>query len=340
MNWSRIAAVMRARLREFYRDTASWVWNLVMPLMLLFAFAFIFSDDARNVFKVGVYGQQPVSAEVNEFLDTRFIDFIEIDELSAAITRVERHQLDMLLTVESPVRYWINQDSANGYFLEKLLRESMHESDSLSLMREAVSGAQISYADWLLPGLLAMNMMFSCLWGVGWVVVRYRKNGVLRRLQATPLTAFEFLTAQVLARLVMIIGVTIMVFVAAHFVTQVSMNGSYLALFVVFLAGATCLTSIGLIVATRLKTEEVADGFLNLMSWPMVIMSGVWFSIEGMHPAAQAMAQVLPLTHLVKAARAIMIDGAGIFDVWFEIGLLTALTLLLLGLSARLFRWS
>ncbi len=96
----------------------------------------------------------------------------------------------------------------------------------------------------------------------------------------------------------------------------------------------------GLIVAVRLKTEEVADGLLNLMSWPMMILSGVWFSMEGTHPFAQYLSQIFPLTHLVNAARRIMIDGAGVMQVLPEIGMLATLTLFLLALSAKLFRWS
>lgn len=340
MSPRRINAVMRARFREFYRDTASWVWNLLMPLMLVLAFAFIFSDEPRDVFKAGVHGDAAASQQLGAFMQTRFVNFIEVDDLDTAISRVERHQLDMLLDMSSTPRYWINRDSANGYLLEKLLRESLIDAPVGMIKREAVSGREVNYADWLLPGVLAMNMMFSCLWGVGWVVVRYRKNGVLRRLKATPLTPFEFLTAQVLARLGIIMLVTLLVYAGAHLVTEVRMHGSYLALIAVFLTGAACLTSMGLVVATRLRTEEVADGLLNLMSWPMVILSGVWFSLEGAHPAAQWFAQLLPLTHIVNAARRVMIDGAGLQAVAFEIALLSALTLLLLGVSARLFRWT
>ena len=245
----------------------------------------------------------------------------------------------MLIDPVQPLRYWINEHSSKGYVLEKVLRESLL-TDSTRLDRELVSGQDIRYVDWVMPGVLAMNMMFSCLWGVGWVVVRYRKNGVLRRLQATPLTPFEFLSAQVIARMIIITVVTIMVFIGADLAVDFTMRGSYLALFLVFFSGAACLTSMGLIVATRLKTEEVADGLLNLLSWPMMILSGVWFSMEGTHSIAQYLSQVFPLTHLVDAARRIMIDGAGVSGVLFEIGLLSGLTLLLLTVSARLFRWS
>jgi ABC-type multidrug transport system permease subunit len=335
----RMMAVMRARFREFYRDTASWVWNLIMPVLIIIGFAFIFSNDKEALFKVAVLQQANASGQMQEFLHTDLVRFIEITDLNEAIIKVQRHQFDMLLDLRAKPRYWINQFSTNGAVVEKLLREAL-STESVEVNRELVTGEDIRYVDWVMPGVLAMNMMFSCLWGVGWVVVRYRKNGVLRRLQATPLTAFEFLAAQVIARLIIITAVTLMVFIGADLVVDFTMRGSYLALFLVFFTGAGCLTSMGLIVATRLKTEEVADGLLNLISWPMMILSGVWFSMEGTHPLAQLLSSLFPLTYLVDAARRIMIDGAGIASVAFEIGLLAGLTLLLLTITARLFRWS
>jgi ABC-type polysaccharide/polyol phosphate export permease len=125
-----------------------------------------------------------------------------------------------------------------------------------------------------------------------------------------------------------------MVYLGADLFVDFTMRGSYWALALVFFVGAACLTSMGLLVATRLRTEELADGLLNLVSWPMMILSGVWFSMQGTNPAAQAVAQLFPLTHLVAAARRIMIDGAGIMNVLPEVGLLAALTLALLGLWA------
>ena len=337
MNMRRMMAVMRARFREFYRDTASWSWNLVMPILIIIGFSFIFSGDSEDMFKVAVL--QNDSSDDIAFLKTDYIRFINVTELESAMTKVQRHQIDMLLDLTGEPKYWINEHSANGYMLEKIFHESFQAS-SLSFQRELVTGQDIRYVDWVMPGVLAMNMMFSCLWGVGWVVVRYRKNGVLRRLQATPLMPFEFLSAQVIARMIIVTAVTLLVFLGADLVVDFTMRGSYLALFLVFFSGAACLTSMGLMVATRLRTEEVADGLLNLISWPMMIFSGVWFSMEGTHPVAQFISQMFPLTHLVDASRRIMIDGAGVSGVVFEITLLSGLTLLLLFIASRLFRWS
>lgn len=340
MKLKRMMAVTRARFREFYRDTASWTWNLIMPFLIIVGFAFIFSGDTNDLFTVAVLKKENSPSTDISFLNTEHIRFIEAVDRDVAITKVQRHQIDMLLELGDKPRYWVNEHSANGYMLEKLLHESFSEAPSAVLEREQVSGQSIRYVDWVIPGVLAMNMMFSCLWGVGWVVVRYRKNGVLRRLQATPLTPFEFLSAQVIARVIIITVVTLIVFIGARLIVDFTMRGSYLALFLVFFSGATCLTSMGLIVATRLKTEEVADGLMNLVSWPMMIFSGVWFSMEGTHPLAQFLSKLFPLTYLVDASRRIMIDGAGITEVTFEITLLSGLTLLLLVVSARWFRWS
>jgi ABC-2 type transport system permease protein len=93
-------------------------------------------------------------------------------------------------------------------------------------------------------------------------------------------------------------------------------------------------------VSVRTRSEELADGLLNLLSWPMMIFSGAWFSLEGAHPLAQAVAQVFPMTHLVDAARRVMLDGAGLADVAPALGLMVGSTVVLLAIAARLFRWS
>jgi len=335
MNPQRIRALIRARNREFYRDKAGLSWNLVMPFVMILGFAFIFSGDDETAFKVGVLGSP--SHEQSPFLTTRHIRFVPIDDLSAGIDKVRYHRLDLLYDPADPPRYWVNQQSPNGYLVERLLRSAYRDDNPVQ--REVVSGRQIRYVDWVLPGVLAMNMMFSSLWGVGWVIVRYRTNGVLRRLRATPLSAGEFLVAQVLSRLLVVSGATVLVYLGANLLLDFPMRGSYLALALLFLAGSVCMISLGLLVAARLRSEEMADGLLNLISWPMLLGSGVWFSMEGTHPLAQWGSQLLPLTHLVDGARAIMLDGEGLLGVLPQIGILLAIGLTLLIVATRAFRW-
>ena len=338
--WQRILAILAARNREFYRDRAGLGWNIVMPVVFVFGFAVIFSGEPQAMFKVGILTpQQTMENTVSPFINTKHIDFITIDDAANAITKVERHQLDLLLDPSDAPRYWVNEHSQKGYLSERLMLAAYTEAGGPQPQRQTVTGRALRYVDWVIPGILAMNMMFSCFWGVGWVIVRYRKNGVLRRLQATPLSAFEFLSAQVLSRLLVVLAATSLVYIGADLFLDFIMRGSYLALFLVYIAGAMCLISMGLIIAARLRTEELADGLLNIFSWPMLLLSGVWFSMEGTSSAAQFLSQLMPLTHLVNAARAVMVDGAGLAQVLPEIALLGSMGLILLLIAAALFRW-
>jgi ABC-type multidrug transport system permease subunit len=335
--WQRILAILIARNREFYRDRAGLGWNIVMPLLMVLGFAFIFGGEPQPQFKVGLLGAA-LGHEASPMLEIDHIDFVPLDDEASAVIKVQRHQLDLLLDLRDSPGYWVNGHSPKGELAERLLLGA-YAARGDPPQRRTVEGEALRYVDWVLPGILAMNLMFSSLWGVGWVIVRYRKNGVLRRLQATPLSALEFLTAQVLSRLAVVLAASVAVYLGADLLLDFVMRGSLLTLLLVYLVGALCLISLGLIVAARLRTEELADGILNLMTWPMLLLSGVWFSLEGTSPAAQAIAQVFPLTHLVDAARRVMIDGAGVMDVLPQLGLLAGIAVLLLGLAARLFRW-
>ncbi|NEV61463.1 ABC transporter permease [Thiorhodococcus minor] len=337
----RILAVLVARNREFYRDRAGLSWNILMPILMVLAFAFIFQADDKGLLKIGVVAPDADITQVESpFLGLKHLSFVPFDTPDPAILKVERHQLDLLLDLRAAPAYWVNLNSANGYLAERLLLGAYGDDAGAQLPRRAtVTGEALRYVDWVLPGVLAMNVMFSSLWGVGWVVVRYRKNGVLRRLKATPLRPWEFLTAQVISRLLVVLGASLVVYLGAELLLDFPMRGSYIALGLVYVAGALCTISLGLIVAARLRTEEVADGLLNLISWPMLLLSGVWFSMEGTNALAQSFSRVLPLTHLVEAARKVMIEGAGVWDVLPQVGLLVALAVCFLSLATWLFRW-
>ena len=197
---------------------------------------------------------------LEDFLTIRYVDFIPVVELNKMIDKVDRHQIDLLLDVQNN-RYWVNSTSPKGYLLEQLLLP-------YKLQRQALSGSEIRYVDWVIPGVLGMNIMFSALFGVGYVIVRYRKNGVLKRLRATPLSAFEFISAQIASRLLMIVAVTVLVYVGTDLVVDFRMVGSYWLLFLILIMGALSMISVGLLVAARITSEEAANGLLNLMSWP------------------------------------------------------------------------
>jgi ABC-2 type transport system permease protein len=331
----RVLAVLHARNLEFLRDRATLGWNVLVPIALVGALALIFSGPERPLFKVGVmHAGASIETSMHPFLATRYIEFFTPTSEADAVHKVARHEIDLLLDLRSAPRYWVNTDSPKGYVVEKLLLQA-----DPGLKRESVSGQAVRYVDWLLPGILGMNMMFSCLFGVGWVVVRYRKSGFLKRLQATPLRAIEFISAQVLSRLILIMIVMVLVFAALRLVLHFRMEGSYWLLFVVALFGAIALIAIGLFIAARFTSEELASGIINACTWPMMLLSGVWFSLEGSARWLQWLAKIFPLTQLLDAGRAIMIDGAGLAQVAPQLLYLAITAVLFLTLGALSFKW-
>lgn len=329
----RIWSLFKARNLEFLRDRSSLGWNIVLPILLIAGLSYVFSGSTRPLFKVAVFPNAEAVQEL-AFAQTKYIDFISADTLEPYTQKVSRHQIDLLLDADR-LQYWVNSSSPKGYFLEKILL-----AEGPALTKTSVDGKEISYSDWVLPGILGMNMMFSCLFGVGYVIVRYRKSGYLKRLNATPLTAFEFVIAQVFSRIILIISITTAVYIGAQYTIGFTMNGSYLLLFFFTLLGALSMISLGLLVSARVSSEELAGGLLNLASWPMMVLSNVWFSIEGAPRYVQLLAECMPLTQLMNGVRAIMIDGATLGDIAYPSVVLALMTLAFLGLASASFKWT
>ena len=329
----RLGAVWHARNLEFVRDRPALFFTLLLPVMLVVGMSFVFGGNPRPLFKVGVLGTR-IERQAHPFLRERYVDFVPMPEQSQALGKLSHQQIDLLVDLSAPPRYWVNADSPKGYVAERLLLAAAPEA-----RRQQVTGAAIRYVDWLFPGILGMNMMFSCLFGVGYVVLRYRKSGFLKRLHATPLTAFEFLSAQVLSRLCLILFVTGVLYVGISLLIHFHSAGSVALLLLVAVMGALSMIALGLTVAARFSSEELVGGLLNLLTWPMMLLSGVWFSLEGSPRWVQWVADMFPLTHLLDAARAIMLDGAGIAQITGHLVYLAATALAFLSFGAGSFRW-
>lgn len=306
----------------------------MLPILLIVGMSFVFGGPERALFKVAVLTDDLGSVR-DPFMSERFVDFIPVDDLAAASRKVARHQFDLLIDFRpGATRYWVNADSPKGYVVERLLLQA-----DPAAIRQPVSGQAVRYVHWLFPGILGMNMMFSCLFGVGYVVLRYRKSGFLKRLNATPITAFEFLTAQVLSRLGLILVVTAILYVGAGLAIGFHSEGNPLLLLAIATLGALSMIALGLTIAARFTSDELVGGLLNTLTWPMMLLSGVWFSLEGSPDWVRFVAQLFPLTHILDAARAVMIDGAGFAAIASHLAYLAITTLVFLAFGAWSFKW-
>jgi len=329
----RLLSVLHARNLEFLRDRSTLLFTLLLPILLVIGMGFVFGGPERPLFKVGVLAPQ-IDRTAHPFLTERYVEFVPLPQQQQAVQKVRHQQIDLLVDLHAPPRYWVNTDSPKGYIVEKLLLAA-----EPSAQRQPVSGAALRYVDWLFPGILGMNMMFSCLFGVGYVVLRYRKSGFLKRLYATPLTAFEFLSAQVLSRLGLILFVTVILYVGIGAIIRFHNAGSTVLLLLLAIMGALSMIALGLSIAARFSSEELVGGLLNLLTWPMMLLSGIWFSLEGSPSWVQWVAHVFPLTHVLDAARAVMLDGAGVAQIAPHLLFLGATALAFLAFGAWSFRW-
>lgn len=349
MNIRRMWALFVARNYEFIRDRAGFGWNILFPFLMVAGFGLLFTTDSRMEFKVGVFPikETQVMVEVLEIPEklktSAFIKMVPFETQDQGLDRLLHHKIDLLVENRGhKVHYWVSDSSPRGALVEKILREALVPDSLLEerLEKQAIQADQIRYIDWLFPGILGMNIMFSAFFGVGYVIVRYRRSGVLKRLKATPVTAFEYLSAQLVSRVVILLFSSGLVWVGCDFLFSFHMKGSYLDALVVFLAGIVCLVSFGLVLACRGTNEEVTNGIINFICWPMMFLSEVWFSIEGAAAWVKQVAKVLPLTYFLKAARQVINDGATLGQVSHEIMMMIFLSLVFLAIGSRFFSWT
>ena len=348
MRFKRLWSILKARNLEFFRDRSAFGWNFLFPFLLVAGFGIIFGGKTYTEYKIGVFPSETKQVSIGElkipqrFKEMQYFKFIGFPNAEEGLKKLKHHRIDFLLKAgNAPHQYWVSDDSPSGYVVEQMFKASLFPAGStLNAEKKEIKGSAIRYIDWLFPGILAMNMMFSALWGVGYVVVRYRKNGVLKRLKVTPLTAFEYITAQAISRIFLLMFTLVIVWTGCDLIFSFNVQGSYLDLFVIFFLGSLSLTALGLVLASRGTSEEFTTGILNFISWPMMFLSEVWFSLEGAPQWVKNFAQIFPLTHMLTAARKVMHDGAGLFAIGPEILILLFMTLGFLTLGATLFSWN
>ncbi|MBN2041397.1 MAG: ABC transporter permease [Spirochaetes bacterium] len=337
--WKRILTLFIARTLEFFRDKTTLLWNLLFPFFIIVGLSFVFNQENQTLYKVGVVSIDNNSSfeQFNYLKEEKQVDFIFIKSSEEGMEKLSHHRIELLVNLNTK-EYWINSSSPKGDIVEKLLFAKNFERNT-EFTKQTVKAEKISYVEWLFPGILGMNMMFNSLFGVGYVVVRYRKNGVLKRISVTPTRPFEFLAAQVLSRMFVISITTSIVYLGCSLLYNFENRGSYFDLFAVLILGGFSMISLGLLVAARSSSEEFADGILNIITWPMIIFSEVWFSLEGTNPVVQKISKIFPLTHIVESARKIMNDGKGLADISEHLLILIITSAVFLTLGSLLFKW-
>ena len=300
---------------------------------MVVGFGYLFNLDDEGPFKVSCV--KPHCALVSSPL----LETIPQDDEKTGLEKLKFHKVDLFIKADPTIHIYKNETSQKSIIAEKVLLQALGSQPS-QVKVHSIEGERIAYVEWLFPGLLGMNILWMSLWGVGWVVVRHRKLMVLKRFSASPLTAFEYLLAQMVSRLIVLIATGILIFLGTKLIYPVRVEGSFLDLMAVYGMGCLCHSAIGMIVAARITSEDLANGILNMVTYPMIFLSEIWFSLEGSPEWVQNLAQSMPLWHMIDGMRRVMFEGTGMVDLMPSMIFLAIVTFVGLLIGAATFRWN
>jgi len=329
-----------SRLREFWREPEALFWILVFPILMACALGVAFRAQGDEPIVVGVVDGAGSVATTLAASHGVTVRTLARDEIARALQRAD---VQVVIEGGTPPTYHLDPTRAESRLAKRmvddLLQRAAGRQDAFTARDAPIDAVGARYIDWLMPGLLGMNIMGTGLWGLGFSVVYARTRKLLKRLVASPMRRRDYLLAQLLGRLVFLVVEVAALVSFGALAFGVPMRGSYWLLSGTCLAGALAFGGIGLLLASRPRTIEAVSGLMNLVMLPMWVLSGVFFSSANFPDAMQPVIQVLPLTALNDALRAVMLEGAGIRDVTAELALLSAWGIASFVVALRIFRW-
>lgn len=333
------------RIRVMFREPEVLFWVFFFPVLIALGIGVAFSEGGPERFVVGL--EAGTGAEIHraalEASPDLEVRLLAPDEVEGALRRGE-----VALVVGGPgaasaptLTFDPTRPEARTarILAEWVLQRAAGASTPLDLQVSEVRTRGQRYIDWLIPGLIGFNLMGTGLWAVGFYTTQNRENRVLRRLIATPMRRSDFLLAQIIARYFFLVGEVPLIMLVAWLAFGVPVVGSLGAVAFVVVLGATCFTGLGLLAACRARTTEGVSGLINLIMMPMLVLSGVFFSVQRFPESAQAAIRLLPLTAVNDALRAVYNEGSGIGAILPEVGVLLAWTVVSFVVALRLFRW-
>jgi ABC-type multidrug transport system permease subunit len=329
------------RLREFYREPEVLFWVYGFPLLLAIGLGIAFANRKPDKTQVDVQAG-PGAEELAKKLRNADMVVEVLDEQQCYRRRLTGKTMLYIVPLDDGhFRYVYDEtqpESRSAYFqVDAVLLRSRVSDWHPEENREPEPGNR--YIDFLLPGLLGMNLMGGGLWGVGFVIVDMRVRKLLKRLLATPMRRDHFLLSVLAGRMTMMLPEMLLVLLAGYYIFSVPIRGSLWTVWLFVLLGASAFAGIGLLLASRTDKTETISGLINLVMLPMWLLSGTFFSSRRFPDVVQPVVQALPLTQLNNALREVMLEGATFTEVAWRAGILAAWALACFLLALRWFRW-
>jgi ABC-type multidrug transport system permease subunit len=330
-------------VRAFFREPSAVFWSFGFPILLTIALGIAFRSRPPDPIRAAVEAG-PRAERVRAALAAG--QGITALTLPAEAARAALRAGKVAIVVEptDPPAYRFDPTRPASRLaravVDELLQRAAGRRDAFAVRDVTATAPGARYVDFLVPGLLGMNIMSAGMWGIGWVIVEDRQKKLLKRIVATPMRRRDYLLAFVIMRvLFLVVEVPVLVgFAVLAFGTP--LRGGLADLAALTVLGALAFSGLGLLVASRAKNTQTVGGLINLVMLPMFVLSGVFFSSENFPAVTQPLIRALPLTALNDALRAVMNEGVGLAAVWPQAALLAGVAVAGFGLALRWFRWS
>lgn len=331
-----------ARLREFVREPEAMFWAFIFPIVMSVALAVAFPGQESRPSRVGLVdgpGAERLRAALTGQNEIVLRDIRGGEDLGL----IRDGEVHLVVVPGEPPTYRFDPDRAEGrvarLVVDNALKQAAGRTEPWVAREDPVVVPGSRYIDWLIPGLLGMNIMSTGMWGIGFAIVQARLRKLLKRFAASPMRRSDYLLAQMLARLGFLAPEAIVPLAFGAVVLGMPIRGSVFTIAVVCVWGAITFTGLGLLAASRLKTIEAISGVLNMTMLPMWVVCGVFFSAANFPPAVQPVIRALPLTALNDALRAVILEGAALPQVASELAIMAIWAGTTFVLALKLFRW-
>jgi ABC-type multidrug transport system permease subunit len=327
------------RFRLFLREPEAIFWVFIFPILLAVGLGIAFRNRPADVLPVGATTAQLTQALAAD----KGLSATTMDE--AAGTHSLATGTINLLAIDTPqgVTYKYDPTNPDGrsarMLAENAIQAAAGRKDAVASQNEFIHETGARYIDFVIPGLLGMNLMGSAIWGMGFSIVESRQKKLLKRLVASPMPRWQYMASFILSRLVMLV-IEVAVFVGfARVAFGVPLRGSLLDLSIICLITSLSFSALGLLIASRARTMEAASGLMNLVMLPMWILSGVFFSATRFPAIIQPFVRALPLTAAIDALRSNMLQGIGLDHLMMPIAILLAWLVIPFAVTMKIFRW-
>jgi len=329
------------QVRRFYREPEVIFWVIFFPIIMSWILGVAFSGKTVNIKTIAIVSvvaihELPLQAKIDK-LKTSF-KILDISE-DEAIKMLKSGNILLYITIEdNEMVYHFDKNNPDANLTYLTIENLVNSCDAHASIKN-ISGQGSRYIDFLIPGLISLGIMNSCIWGLGWGLVELRIRKLLRAMAATPMKKSYFIASHYLSRLIPTTIETIILYTFAHYYFGVVVSGSIAAFILVFLSGNLVFSGIGLLISSRTDNTDMVNGLINVITVPLVILSGIFFSYQNFPDWIGDIIKYLPLAMLTDSIRNVFNQGAGVMDVSFDVVILFSIGLIFSIIGIKIFKW-